>query len=99
MRHQNIPIVIVGNKSDDSEVVRMIDEEAVVEKILEDSGCAFLECNAKSNQNIFDIFAELLIALNIRYDLDEAVQRFRRPFLKNSGKKRNRSKSVDCPIL
>lgn len=80
-------------------MVRLIQDEEVVEKILEDSGCSFLECNAKSNQKIFDIFAELLIVLNIRYDLDEAVQRFRQPFLKNSGKKRNRSKSVECPIL
>lgn len=96
----NVPIILVGNKSDDPEIKRAV-SKAYVAAMIENWDCTAIECNVKADRNIFDIFAEVLIALNFHYDLAKAaVDRFRRSSRMNAGNTRfNRRQSIDCPIL
>lgn len=52
----------------------------MVEKMVKRWRCGYIECNAKSNTNIVEVFEKVLIQSNIHYDLNEAVCRRRRSF-------------------
>lgn len=51
-----------------------------VEQIVKRWRCGYIECSAKKNINIVDVFEKVLIQSNIQYDLNEAVCRRRRSF-------------------
>lgn len=77
LRTSACPIVIVGNIFDGTE--RIVNRD-MVDEMIEKWKCGYIECNAKENTNIVEIFEEALIQLNIQYDLSEAVCRRRRSF-------------------
>lgn len=71
------PIVIVGNVFEGRE--RVVDRD-MINAMIAEWKCGYIECNAKENHNIVDVFEEALTQLNIQYDLNEAVCRRRRSF-------------------
>lgn len=80
-----MPIVIAGNKSDEDDVERVVPRE-LVEKTVKRWRCGYIECSAKGNNNIVDVFEKVLIQSNLQYfDLSEAVCRRRRSFPVYSG--------------
>ncbi|GIY20389.1 hypothetical protein CDAR_268981 [Caerostris darwini] len=60
IRGQNVPVVLVGNKTDlDTE--REVTQEMIQEVITSPSRvCRYIETSAKSNQNVSQLFQELL---------------------------------------
>ncbi|KAI8127348.1 hypothetical protein FF38_03248 [Lucilia cuprina] len=72
------PIVVVGNKIDINYCERRQVEYEVTEMVVcEDWRCGYIECSAKENTGIVEIFKELLVQANIRYNLSPAVRRRR----------------------
>ncbi|KAH7939539.1 hypothetical protein HPB52_013651 [Rhipicephalus sanguineus] len=63
------PVVVVGNKCDMPSATRRVRGE-VAETITIDWENGFLECSAKENINVFEIFKELLVQAKIPYDLN-----------------------------
>ena len=92
-----MPIVIVGNKSEDADIERVV-PLSMVEKTAKRWECTHIECNVKENRNVFDVFEKVLAALNIQYDLAEAVCRRRRSFPVYSSKARVPTQSHACSI-
>ncbi|KAI8499143.1 hypothetical protein Bbelb_229070 [Branchiostoma belcheri] len=56
---ENIPLVMVGNKSDLA-VDREVQKDEAVTAAREEWRCPFLETSAKYNRNVYDIFLALL---------------------------------------
>lgn len=71
------PIVVVGNKTDLDECERQVEYEVTEMVVCEDWRCGYIECSAKDNTGIVQIFKELLVQANIRYNLSPAVRRRR----------------------
>uniref|UniRef100_A0A1I8M6B2 Ras family protein n=1 Tax=Musca domestica TaxID=7370 RepID=A0A1I8M6B2_MUSDO len=71
------PIVVVGNKIDMDESERQVEYEVTEMVVCEDWHCGYIECSAKENTGIVQIFKELLVQANIRYNLSPAVRRRR----------------------
>ncbi|XP_075167151.1 ras-related protein Rap-2b-like [Haematobia irritans] len=71
------PIVVVGNKTDVNESERQVEYEVTEMVVCEDWQCGYIECSAKENIGIVQIFKELLVQANIRYNLSPAVRRRR----------------------
>lgn len=80
------PIVVVGNKVDTCE--RQVEHEVTEMVVCEDWQCGYVECSAKENRGILEIFKELLVQANIRYNLSPAVRRRRQslPSFSTGGK-------------
>jgi Ras family protein len=57
--NENIPRIIVGNKSDLSEIQRKVRIEEG-EDLARELRCSYIECSAKTNEHIADIFRILL---------------------------------------
>ncbi|XP_011196699.1 ras-related protein Rap-2b-like [Zeugodacus cucurbitae] len=76
-RGLKVPIVIVGNKVDINEADRQVEHEVTEMIVCEDWKCGYVECSAKDNMGIVEIFKELLVQANIRYNLSPAVRRRR----------------------
>lgn len=74
-RGPRVPIVIVGNKTDLN--IRYIPQEIVESIVTLDWECGYVECSAKENTGILDVFKELLVQAKIRYNLSPAVRRRR----------------------
>lgn len=90
--------MIVGNKSDDAEIERIV-PLSMVEKTVKRWRCGYIECNVKENRNVVAVFGKVLNALNIHYDLAEAVCRRRRSFPVYTSKARaNSVESHACSI-
>lgn len=90
--------MIVGNKSDDAEIERVV-PLSLVEKTVKRWRCEYIESNVKENRNVVGVFAKVLFTLNIHYDLAEAVCRRRRSFPVYSGKPRDHTvESHACSI-
>lgn len=97
-RGPDVPIVIAGNKSDELEIERAVPLD-VVEETAKHWRCGYIECNVKENRNVIAVFAKILFALNIHYDLAEAVCRRRRSYPVYSGKTRTQPvESHACSI-
>lgn len=62
-----MPIVIVGNKIDVDDDERQIIRELAETIVRFDWQCGYVECSAKNNDNIIDVFKELLVQAKIRY--------------------------------
>jgi RASD family, member 2 len=72
-----VPIVVVCNKMDLPLEIQCVTKEVVESIVKIDWKCGFVECSAKENFKIIDIFKELLVQANIRYNLSPAVRRRR----------------------
>lgn len=58
-----MPIVVVGNKSDLAK--RVVAREEAEPTAIYDWECGYVECSAKENQNIVQVFKELLIQAKV----------------------------------
>ncbi|KAL7644754.1 UNVERIFIED_CONTAM: hypothetical protein RMT77_004567 [Armadillidium vulgare] len=77
LRGENVPIVVVGNKSDLEEERKV--NKAVAETIVcLDWGNAWLESNAFSSASVLDVFKAVLLQGKVRYRLSPAVERRRK---------------------
>lgn len=85
-----MPIVVAGNIWDGMK--RVVDRE-IVEDEISDWDCGYIECNAKENYNIVDVFREILVQSNIEYDLSTAVLRRRQSMPAMPCKNRSRSRT------
>lgn len=72
-----VPMVIVGNKIDVPYNERKVQREMAEEIAIEEWQCGYIECSAKGNIQIIEVFKELLVQANIRYNLSPAVRRRR----------------------
>ncbi|XP_046664536.1 GTP-binding protein Di-Ras1-like [Homalodisca vitripennis] len=70
-----VPIVVVGNKSELAD--RAVSRELAETVAVYDWECGYVECSAKENQNIIQVFKELLVQAKIHYNLSPAVKRRR----------------------
>ncbi|KAK6625025.1 hypothetical protein RUM43_005316 [Polyplax serrata] len=100
-RGQKIPIVVVGNKID-VETERVTPREITESTAAFDWECGYVECCAKENIRIIDVFKELLVQAKIRYNLSPAVRR-RRQSLPNymsggSAKSKHMLKRNSCTV-
>lgn len=75
-RGPRVPIVIVANKCD-IQFDRRIPQELAESIATIDWKCGYVECSAKENLGILDVFKELLVQAKIRYNLSPAVRRRR----------------------
>ncbi|XP_034240824.1 GTP-binding protein Di-Ras2-like [Thrips palmi] len=82
-REPRVPIVVVGNKVDLDEALenqgqaRPIKREITETTARLDWECGYIECSAKGNEGIIDVFKELLNVSKVRYNLSPAVRRRR----------------------
>nr|CAD7257787.1 unnamed protein product [Timema shepardi] len=104
-RGLRVPIVVVGNKEDLSEegAGRAVPKEVAETTALFDWECGYVECSAKNNRRIVDVFKELLVQAKVRYNLSPAVRR-RRQSLPNyvtgsgSAKSKHMLKRNSCTV-
>ena len=89
-----VPIVVVGNKCDLAEEGKRAVTREIAETIaLFDWECGYVECSAKQNLHIVDVFKELLVQAKVRYNLSPAVRRRRQSlpnYVTGSGSTRNK---------
>ncbi|XP_055837445.1 ras-related protein Rap-2a-like [Episyrphus balteatus] len=76
-RGYKVPIVVVGNKTDIEDSERKLQSETIAAIVREDWKSGYIECSAKDNTGIVEVFKELLVQANIRYNLSPAVRRRR----------------------
>lgn len=72
-----VPIVVVANKMDVPYNERKVDRDTAEAIATDDWNCGYVECSAKDNVAIVEVFKELLVQANIRYNLSPAVRRRR----------------------
>lgn len=72
---ENIPIVVVGNKTDVEES-RTVDEHKA-EKIASRWKHGFVECSAKTGDQVVEVFKELLNQAKVTYRLSPALRKRR----------------------
>jgi len=91
-----VPIVVVGNKVDLADSGRRAVPREIAKTVaVFDWECGYVECSAKQNLCIIEVFKELLVQAKVRYNLSPAVRR-RRQSLPNyvSGSGSNKSKRM-----
>ncbi|XP_035667136.1 ras-related protein Rap-1A-like [Branchiostoma floridae] len=71
---ENIPLVMVGNKSDLA-VDREVQKDEAVTAAREEWRCPFLETSAKYNRNVYDIFLALLNSVETCENRDSNKQK------------------------
>lgn len=72
-----MPIVVVGNKCDVDATRRQIGREEAETVAREKWCCGYVECSAKENVGIVEVFKALLKQAKISYNLSPAVRRRR----------------------
>ncbi|KAK7870932.1 hypothetical protein R5R35_012154 [Gryllus longicercus] len=72
-----VPIVVVGNKRDLPPEQRAVARELTETVAIFDWECGYVECSAKDNDHIVEVFKELLVQAKVRYNLSPAVRRRR----------------------
>ncbi|XP_068082216.1 GTP-binding protein Rhes-like [Anabrus simplex] len=72
-----VPVVVVGNKDDVDAASRAVPQEVAGSVATLDWECGYIECSAKHNVRIVDVFKELLVQAKVRYNLSPAVRRRR----------------------
>ncbi|PSN33182.1 hypothetical protein C0J52_27391 [Blattella germanica] len=94
VRGLRVPIVVVGNKLDLAEDGKRAVPREVAETIsLFDWECGYVECSAKTDHRIIDVFKELLVQAKVRYNLSPAVRRRRQSlpnYVTGSGSAKNK---------
>ncbi|XP_049762872.1 GTP-binding protein Rhes-like [Schistocerca cancellata] len=76
-RGNGVPIVVVGNKDDLPDAERQVAREVAETTALFEWECGYVECSAKENTHIIDVFKALLAQAKVRYNLSPAVRRRR----------------------
>ena len=74
----DVPIVVVGNKSDVPVERRAVGKETAESMVNIDWEHGYVEASAKDNLHIVDIFQELLVQARVDLELSPAVRRRRR---------------------
>ncbi|XP_062387258.1 rasd family member 4 [Sardina pilchardus] len=93
------PIVVVGNKSDRGGAEeRKVAGEDVLTTVELDWNSSFLEASAKDNQNVLEVFRELLQQVNLPSRLSPALRRRRETFPKDSSARPPMNKANSCTI-
>lgn len=69
--------MVVGNKCDVTAEERQISRDVAESMVTDEWGCGYVECSAKDNFGIIEVFKELLVQAKIRYNLSPAVRRRR----------------------
>lgn len=91
------PIVVVGNKSDRCEQ-RQVPREDALAMVELDWNATFLEASAKENENILEVFRELLQHTSLPSRLSPALRRRRETFPKDNGNRPPMNKTNSCTI-
>ena len=91
------PIVVVGNKTD-REGERQVSGEDVLSTVELDWNNSFLEASAKENENVAELFRELLQQANLPVCLSPALRRRRETFPKDNGVRPPMNKTNSCSV-
>ncbi|KAG5853729.1 ras-related protein Rap-2a-like [Anguilla rostrata] len=91
------PIVVVGNKTD-REGERQVSSDDVLSTVELDWNNSFLEASAKENENVLELFRELLQQANLPSCLSPALRRRRETFPKDSGVRPPMNKTNSCSV-
>lgn len=91
------PIVVVGNKTDCEEKRRVASED-VLSTVEMDWNNSFVEASAKENDNVVEVFRELLQQANLPSRLSPALRRRRETFPKDLGLRPPMNKTNSCII-
>nr|XP_046163453.1 ras-related protein Rap-2a-like [Oncorhynchus gorbuscha] len=91
------PIVVVGNKTD-RHGERTVSSEDVLSTVELDWNNSFLETSAKENNNVLEVFRELLQQANLPSRLSPALRRRRETFPKDGNKRPPMNKTNSCLI-
>eukprot|EP00741_Cyanophora_paradoxa_P009960 tig00000157_g9647.t1 len=60
---EKVPRVLVGNKTDQSDNVPEVVTSEMGRQLAAELGCTYIECSAKNNLNVADVFKQLLIEI------------------------------------
>ncbi len=91
------PIVVVGNKKDRMQE-RRVSADDVLEKVELDWNNCFLETSAKENENVMEVFKELLQQANLPSCLSPALRRRRETFPKDMSLRPPMNKTNSCSV-
>lgn len=91
------PIVVVGNKTDRLGERRVSADDVLATVELDWNNC-FLEASAKENNNVLEVFRELLQQANLPSRLSPALCRRRETFPKNVGTRPPMNKTNSCTV-
>ena len=91
------PIVVVGNKADCVEK-RLVASDDVLSTVELDWNNSYLEASAKENDNVVEVFRELLQQANLPSRLSPALRRRRETFPKDLGIRPPMNKTNSCVI-
>ncbi|KPP71000.1 GTP-binding protein Rhes-like [Scleropages formosus] len=91
------PIVVVGNKAD-REGERQVTSEDVLSTLELDWNNCLLEASAKENDNVVEVFRELLQQANLPSRLSPALRRRRETFPKDTGLRPPMNKTNSCTV-
>ncbi|KAG9277442.1 GTP-binding protein Rhes-like [Astyanax mexicanus] len=90
------PIVVVGNKTDKTE--RKVQADDVLSMVELDWNNSFLEASAKENENVVEVFRELLQQANLPSRLSPALRRRRETFPKDTDFRPPMNKTNSCTV-
>ncbi|XP_013385578.1 ras-related protein Rap-1b [Lingula anatina] len=93
-----VPIVIVGNKSDIADKEREMQRETVETVVNIDWGNGYVESSAQNNKNIDEIFKELLVQSRIQFQLSPAIRRRKRQSVPNLSNRKSFKQTSGCII-
>ncbi|XP_062875157.1 rasd family member 4 [Trichomycterus rosablanca] len=91
------PVVVVGNKTDLEAERRVYADDVLATMELDWNNC-FLEASAKENNNVLEVFRELLQQVNVPSRLSPALRRRRETLPKNRGVRPPMNKTNSCVI-
>ncbi|XP_050961462.1 rasd family member 4 [Labeo rohita] len=91
------PIVVVGNKKDRMQERRVSADDVLVKVELDWNNC-FLEASAKENENVMEVFKELLQQANLPSRLSPALRRRRETFPKDMNLRPPMNKTNSCSV-
>ncbi|XP_030646809.1 rasd family member 4 [Chanos chanos] len=91
------PIVVVGNKTD-RRGERQVSTEDVLSTVELDWNNSFLEASAKENENVLEVFRELLQQANLPSRLSPALRQRRETFPKDNATRPPMNKTNSCSV-
>ncbi|KAK9406841.1 GTP-binding protein Rhes [Crotalus adamanteus] len=91
------PIVVVGNKAETGGVRQLLPED-VLSVVELDWNNRFLEASAKENENVMEVFRELLQQVNLPIPLSPVVRRRRETFSSEAPLRPPMNKANSCTI-
>ncbi|XP_063069439.1 rasd family member 4 [Engraulis encrasicolus] len=92
------PIVVVGNKSDCGQDARKVSGDEVLPTVELDWNSSFVEASAKENDNVLEVFRELLQQTSLPSRLSPALRRRRETFPKDNGARPPMNKTNSCTV-